>query len=489
MYSREIFIEHSILMDPFKSKMDEKEKVQDKQKTRKNFGNKKLKDSIQNKNFYRSPNINNMKEVKNHNVNIEKNIKKGRHTNDNHFGDQISSALEHKRYDKDDNNVENVININNHNNILCKNKQIIKFAENEESNALNIHNLILNNLFVPQKNVYHIKKNNSFLLYKGKRKKSNFLYSMRNSYYTFLKKYMEYNNYMHKVKNTSLLSIGFCFQLKNIFLFHDKEDSLFYLHSKYIKLEHLFNPCFINNKHNNSVVACNRFEFRESSNDKTSHSNNSKKIYKEEKKKYSDYIDGKNMYPMNIDQTVKNKELLLYIKSLKLKKNNNVYSLRIDIVNCNLNEVCISLLSVYKYMIPYDHLELIKIRLKKYYRIKQFLIDNNKNTSHLRKFNITNKLLYMILDNFFYKNHMIGEKNQMMIHNKKYDDNMNIVKANKNYERYIKNLVIKILDHEKILYNKEDFEEIFYMIVRRNAYNQQRFDSLYFKENDILKKK
>ncbi|KNC35214.1 hypothetical protein PFLG_00203 [Plasmodium falciparum RAJ116] len=147
---------------------------------------------------------------------------------------------------KNDNNVENVININNHNNILCKNKQIIKFAENEESNALNIHNLILNNLFVPQKNVYHIKKNNSFLLYKGKRKKSNFLYSMRNSYYTFLKKYMEYNNYMHKVKNTSLLSIGFC----------EKEGSLMASHSTFCgpDVSHSLRPTW--GKHNQAGEAC-----------------------------------------------------------------------------------------------------------------------------------------------------------------------------------------------------------------------------------------
>ncbi|EUD68346.1 hypothetical protein C922_01366 [Plasmodium inui San Antonio 1] len=468
---QEKFIEHDLLLDPFKSLADEN------QAEMKMTGRKLHKDEMTTE---RSDYM-----VNNHpNGGVTNNINhRGEDNNDSTSG-TTSSTFEQSEEEHDGDQMHRGRRSNLH-----RSRSLDHFVRTQERDITNIHNIIFNNLFVSQTNLYHTKVNNTFSYLR----KRNFLYSIRSRYYSFLRRYIQYNNNRHKAKNRNLLSIGVFGHVRNLFLFHHKVDSLLYLSAKGMDVHHIFHTCFDTVKSTDHT--CDRraaaeglwgeMHLREDDVGQVvipsmENCTSPDMVRNGAIGSITSYsIINRSDHPVRNSPRMatnkKNKTALVSIKSVKLKKNGNVLSLTVNLLNCNLNEICVSLIGIHKHVFPLEHLELIKGRISKVRNIRQYLLHSNKNTMHLKMINVTNELLYKMLSRYFKINHMVREKHPSSGNTpeKKEDE----VKFNKNYEKYIKKLVIKILDNERILYNKEHFEKIFYMILRKRVTQQGKGDS------------
>ncbi|ANQ08712.1 Uncharacterized protein PCOAH_00029380 [Plasmodium coatneyi] len=455
---QEKFIEHDLLLDPFKSLPDEKQSEMKMKGRKLHKGNMTTEGSdyvvrkhpngaITNSSDHRGD-VNNDSTSETTSISSEQ-------SEEDHSGDELES---HKKSN------------------LHRSRSLDHFVKTQERDITNIHNIIFNNLFVAHRNFYHTKVNNTFSYLR----KRNFLYSIRSRYYSFLWRYIQYNNNRSKVKNRNLLSIGVFGHVRNLFLFQDKTDSLLYLSARGVNVDHIFHTSFGNVK--SSYHLCDRTDSAQGLRgemhlegcdpDQVSTADMVRNgpigsISSCSIISTSDHRAGKSP---RMTQNVTNRSPLFSIKSVKLKKNDNVLSLTVNLLNCNLNEMCVSLMGIHKHVLPLEHVELIKGRINKLKNIKQFLLSSNKNTVHLNRINVTNELLYKVLNRYFKLNHMVREKDTNSgDHPEKTENEFTV---NKNYEKYIKKLVIKILDNEKILYNKEDFEKIFYMILRKRVTQQ-----------------
>ncbi|ETB62439.1 hypothetical protein YYC_01011 [Plasmodium yoelii 17X] len=486
-YSQENFIEHDDIVDPFKS-IDEKNEISvSKSKTKEKEKEKEHKKGKYSEMFSlrKLHSLNILENGDNNNIYYEEKDVNNQRKNINSYSHHKSYNLnEYEHYENLNLNTMECNNINNNDNEYNRhiNKNICDIENNEKRDIMNINNLIFNNLFVPQKNLYHTKINNTFCYLK----KNDFLYSIKNNYYKFLKKYVEYNK--NHIKNKNILSIGMFLNIKNFFVFYNKEDSLVYLQANYIYAEHIFHLSFFNKKNcciNKDDVDyitnqnSNQFE-NKTQTSSIENINNTVDIngshnnydYKDEGYLSREYKCLKNFQ----DKKKNNKSMFICIKSLKIKKNSNVVSLKMNSIDFNINEICVSLLSIYKNIISFEYFEMIKLRIQINQRIRHFLIVENKNTNHLSMYNITNDLLYNVLNKHVFNNN-INEESEIKSskienaengeNNESLPNKETVIQLNKNYEKYLKNLIIKILDNEKTLYSKEDFEKIFYMILSK----------------------
>ncbi|SBT36158.1 hypothetical protein, conserved [Plasmodium ovale wallikeri] len=370
-FSHEKFIEHDVMMDPFKSMTDKIEGESEK----KNIivCQSELYKEVQSASMQSGGEYDLKKRQKGYNYSVE------------FCNDSTSDASGNTNMCKDEE--EGDVNTHGRKYILYENKNVENFVRREENDITNIHNIIFNNLC--------------------------------------------YTKNMSKKTSRNLLSIGFFFQVKNLFLFYDKDDSLMYVQSDYVSVQHMFHPCFLDEnirlgkKNNFETDTSLRYEGVKSNCDGTDTSRETKEREK------SMLGDGTSKAIKMAMENIKNKSVLVCIKWLMVKRNGDVISIRMNTVNCSWDEISVSLLAIYKCVVPFDQLELIKMRINKFRNIKQFLVINNKNTVHLSRYNVTNGLLYKMLNKYFLANHMKKEEPAGI----KVERSENLPVVNKNYEK------------------------------------------------------